>query len=54
MSNFLIDVEYKPESQSYVACFLNGEEVVLGATTYHDAVLEADLLQPENYELGYN
>lgn len=54
MSNFLIGVEYNSADQSYVACFLGGEEIVLGATTYHDAVLEADLLQPENYELGYN
>ena len=54
MSNFLINVEYNSVNQSYVACFLDGEEIVLGATTYHDAVLEADLLQPENYELGYN
>lgn len=54
MSNFLIGVEFNSDSQSYVACFLDGEEIVLGATTYHDAVLEADLLQPNNYELGYN
>jgi hypothetical protein len=37
-----------------MACFFEGQNILLGATTYHDAVLEADLLEPENYEVGYN
>jgi hypothetical protein len=54
MSNFLIGVEYDPVSGAYMACFLDGQTILLGATEYHDAVLEADMLEPENYELGYN
>jgi hypothetical protein len=54
MSNFLIGVEYDPVSGAYMACFLDGKNILLGATEYHDAVLEADMLEPENYELGYN
>jgi hypothetical protein len=54
MSNFLIGVEYDPVSGAYMACFLDGQNILLGATEYHDAVLEADMLEPENYELGYN
>ncbi len=54
MENFLVDIEYDPLSGSYMACYSNGSNILLGATTYHDAVLEADMLEPENYELGYN
>lgn len=54
MSNFLIGVEYDAVSGSYMACFFEGQNILLGATTYHDALLEADLLEPENYEVGYN
>lgn len=54
MSNFLIGVEYDPVSGAYMACFLDGQNILLGATEYHDAVLEADMLEPENHELGYN
>lgn len=50
MDNFLIEVEYDSVSQSYMACFFEGQNIVLSATTYHDAVLEADLLQPHEYE----
>lgn len=54
MSNFLIGIEFDSVSSSYTACFLNGQNILLGATTYHDAVLEADMLEPEDYEVGYN
>jgi len=54
MANFLVRVEYDTVSGAYVACFLEGQNVLLGAATYHDAVLEADMLEPEAYELGYN
>lgn len=54
MANFLVGVEYDTVSDAYIACFLNGQNILLGATTYHDAVLEADMLEPEDYELGYN
>ena len=54
MANFLVSVEYDSVSGSYMACFLEGQNILLGATTYHDAVLEADMLEPAEYELGYN
>ncbi len=54
MSNFLISVDYDPLSGAYMACFFHGQNILLGATTYHDAVLEADMLEPEEYEVGYN
>jgi hypothetical protein len=54
MENFLISVEYDPVSGSYMANFYQGQSILLGATNYHDAVLEADMLEPENYEVGYN
>ena len=54
MINFLIGIEYDPLSEAYVACYADGQNILLGATTYHDAVLEADMLEPENYEVGYN
>lgn len=54
MSNFLIGVEYDTISGAYMACFLDGQTILLSATDYHDAVLEADMLEPEDYEVGYN
>ncbi len=54
MDNFLIGVEHDSESGCYVACFADGENIVLMATNFHDAVLEADQLMVCNYELGYN
>jgi hypothetical protein len=45
MNNFLIDIELLPNG-TYVANFMEGT-VVLNATNYHDAVLEADLIAPE-------
>ena len=54
MSNFLISVEYDPVTGGYMACFAEGQTIMLNATDYHDAVLEADMLEPEDYEVGYN
>ena len=54
MSNFLISVDYDPVSGGYTASFFHGQTIVLNATTYQDAVLEADMLEPENFEVGYN
>lgn len=54
MSNFLISVERDETSGAYMACFLHGQTIVLNAITYQDAVLEADMLEPENFEVGYN
>jgi len=50
MNNFLIEVEYNPVSGCYMACYANGQNILLGANTYQDAVLEADLINPEEYE----
>ena len=54
MSNFLIGVERDHVSGAYMACFLDGQAILLGATDYHDAVLEADMLEPAMHEVGYN
>ena len=54
MSNFLISVERDETSGAYMACFLHGQTIVLNATTYQDAVLEADMMEPVDFEVGYN
>ena len=54
MSNFLISVDYDPVTQGYMACFFEGQVIVLNANTYQDAVLEADHIIPEDYQVGYN
>ena len=54
MHNFLINVDYDPVSGGYMACYFEGQCIMLNATNYHDAVLEADLLEPADYEVGYN
>jgi len=53
MTNFLISVERDESSGEYMACFLHGQTIVLNGTTYQDAVLEADMLEPD-FEVGYN
>jgi hypothetical protein len=53
MSNFLIGVDRDEVTGVYVASYLHGQTIVLNATTYHDAVLEADMLEPD-FEVGYN
>ncbi len=52
--NFLIDIEYSSVYNGYIACFADGQNILLGANTYHDAVLEADMLDVNNYDVGYN
>ena len=54
METFLVEIEYDSLSGAYMACYSDGQNILLGATTYHDAVLEADMLDIGNYELGYN
>lgn len=54
MENFLIAIEHDPVANAWRADFYYGQSVVLSATNYHDAVLEADMLIPDNHVLGYN
>ena len=49
MENFLIEVERDPVSGTYMACYANGQNIQLGGNTYQDAVLEADLINPEEF-----
>ena len=49
MSNFLIEIVYEPVYGSYMACYSNGQNIMLGATTYEDAVLETDMINLEEY-----
>lgn len=50
MDNFLIEIEYDPVTGGYVACYANGQNILLSAANYHDAVLEADQLEVAEYE----
>lgn len=52
MNNFLIGVEHDVVSGAYTASFFEGQTILLNATNYHDAVLEADMLELENHEAG--
>lgn len=54
MSNFLISVDYDPVSGGYMASYFDGQTIMLAASTYQDAVLEADMLEPADHEVGYN
>jgi hypothetical protein len=54
MSNFLESVDYDPTSGGYMACFRHGQIILLNADNYTDAVSEANKLEPEDYEVGYN
>lgn len=54
MSNFLIGIDYDPVTGGYMASFFEGQTIMLSASNYHDAVLEADLIEPHEYEVGYN
>jgi hypothetical protein len=49
MDNFLIEIVYVAMNGAYMACYADGQTVLLGANTYHDAVLEADTLSPSAY-----
>ena len=50
MDNFLVDIEYDSVYNTYMACYSNGIVIQLAAGTYHDAVLEADSIEPYEYE----
>jgi hypothetical protein len=54
MSNFLIGIDYDPVSGGYMASYFDGQTIMLSASTYQDAVLEADMLEPEDHAVGYN
>jgi len=45
MDNFLIEIVYEPVYGSYMAYYSNGQNILLGASTYEDAVLETDMLE---------
>jgi hypothetical protein len=45
MDNFLIEIVYEPVYGHYMACYSSGYNIMLGATTYEDAVLEADMME---------
>jgi hypothetical protein len=49
MDNFLIDIVYIEMNGAYMACYADGQTVLLAASTYQDAVLEADMLSPSEY-----
>lgn len=49
MNNFFTGIEYDPVYGSYLACYADGTVIQLGATTYQDAVLEADMIEPYEY-----
>jgi hypothetical protein len=51
MDNFIIDIAFDEDYNSYIATYSDGDTIVLDATNYQDAVLEADML---TVELGYN
>ena len=49
MDNFLTGIEYDPVYGSYMACYADGTVIQLAATSYQDAVLEADMIEPYEY-----
>jgi hypothetical protein len=49
MNNFLIEIVYEPVYNAYMACYSSGQNIILDATTYQDAVMEADLIDLEEY-----
>ena len=49
MGNFLTGIEYDTVYGSYLACYADGTVIQLGATTYEDAVLEADMVESYEY-----
>jgi hypothetical protein len=50
MENFIIDIKFDEEYNSYITYFANGESVVLDATNYQDAVMEADMLDMVEFQ----
>ena len=49
MQNFLIEIVYDELFGSYMACYTDGQNIMLGASTYQDAVLETDMISPEEF-----
>ena len=49
MDNFLIEIVYDPIHSAYMACYSSGQNIILDATTYQDAVMEADLIDLWEY-----
>ena len=49
MQNFLIEIVYEELTGSYMACYSDGQNILLGASTYQDTVLETDMISPEEY-----
>ena len=49
MDNFLVEVVREEVYGSFMACYSDGTNIQLGADTYHDAVLEADMIDPWEY-----
>ena len=47
MENFLIGIKQNETSGEFVACYAEGQDIALNADNYHDAVVEADLLDIE-------
>lgn len=45
MKNFLIEVSFNQSAGTYTAQYSNGTAVELSANNYHDAVLEADMIE---------
>lgn len=50
MKNFLINVEYDDAFHSWQACYADGLTIQLAADTFEDAVLEADMIEPYEYQ----
>lgn len=49
MNDFLIEIVYEPIYNAYMACYMSGKNIMLSATTYQDAVLEADMIDLGEY-----
>lgn len=50
MSNFIIDIKFDETYNSYVVDMADGQVVVLDATNYQDACLEADMLDMMEFQ----
>jgi hypothetical protein len=46
---FLISVDKTPNGE-YVAMYSSGLSIPLDASNYHDAILEADLIEPQEFQ----
>lgn len=49
MNDFLIGIEYDASTNTFVACYSNSVNIALAATSFEDAVLEADMIEPYEY-----